>query len=243
MKNPNWQRDELILALDLYFELDNKNVDKTNSKIIELSELLNKLPIHESKENETFRNPSGVAMKLSNLKRFDTSYSGKGLERGGKLEEVVWNEFITDKIRLKTIAFNIKNIINSTLLSQLSSIEDDSTFDNGIQEGSTIYKLHKLYERNSLIVKRKKQQYQKKFGKLDCEICKFDFFKTYGEIGIGFIECHHIKPLYKLNGTNTTHMEDLILVCSNCHRMLHRKLNGTITHENLKYVLTHGYLA
>ena len=81
MKNPKWHRDEIILALDLYFDKDLGSIDARNPKIIALSELLNKLPIFDYKpDQETFRNPNGVTLKLSNFKALDPYYEGKGKE-------------------------------------------------------------------------------------------------------------------------------------------------------------------
>ena len=40
-------------------------------------------------------------MKLGNFLRFDPDYSGKGLKAGGKLEEKIWNEFSSNKDKLK----------------------------------------------------------------------------------------------------------------------------------------------
>ncbi len=70
---------------------------------------------------------------------------------------------------------------------------------------------------------------------LKCSICGFDFEATYGERGRGFIEVHHIKPLYE----NQTEQDidpktDLICVCSNCHRMFHRRKDHVPTPEELK---------
>ena len=47
MRPPKWHRDEIILALDLYYKLDKKNLDSSNSEVISLSQTLNKLPIHK----------------------------------------------------------------------------------------------------------------------------------------------------------------------------------------------------
>ncbi len=61
-----------------------------------------------------------------------------------------------------------------------------------------------------------------------CQICKFDFAETYGPIGEEYIECHHLNPLSErpeaeqLSETKTQ-LDEVIVVCSNCHRMLHRK--------------------
>jgi 5-methylcytosine-specific restriction protein A len=60
-----------------------------------------------------------------------------------------------------------------------------------------------------------------KFGAI-CQVCDFDFKKTYGEIGKGFIHVHHkvdlatIGESYQIDPIN-----DLIPVCPNCHAMLH----------------------
>lgn len=68
-----------------------------------------------------------------------------------------------------------------------------------------------------------------------CMICGFDFEQRYGSIGKNFIEVHHIKPLYDLKEEVAINPKnDLICVCSNCHRMLHRKRGSVLTPEELK---------
>lgn len=57
-----------------------------------------------------------------------------------------------------------------------------------------------------------------------CSICGFNFSVTYGDIGSGFIEVHHIEPLFMMEKERAINpITDLIPVCSNCHSMLHRK--------------------
>ena len=44
----------------------------------------------------------------------------------------------------------------------------------------------------------------------------------HGLRGKGFIEAHHTKPVFKtLVEGSKTKLEDLALVCANCHRMIH----------------------
>ena len=91
MSNPDWTRDELILALDLYFLEPSARGSKSHPTVIKLSEVLNKLPIHASEQLDAdFRNPNGVGMKLSNFLRFDPDYAGEGLKRGSRLEKDIW---------------------------------------------------------------------------------------------------------------------------------------------------------
>lgn len=109
-KNSPWSRDELILALNLYFELGPGRFSATNPKIIHLSKILNMLNASSYQPDPLrFRNPNGVSMKLSNFLRFDPSYSGKGLLGGGRLEQDIWNEFCSDRNKLSKEAFLIRD--------------------------------------------------------------------------------------------------------------------------------------
>ena len=60
-----------------------------------------------------------------------------------------------------------------------------------------------------------------KEGRLYCEICGFSFEKTYGELGKNFIEAHHKKPISQLADEEESSVDNLLMVCSNCHRMVH----------------------
>lgn len=60
-------------------------------------------------------------------------------------------------------------------------------------------------------------------GRVYCENCSFDFAKAYPKIGDGFIEVHHKKQLALLMPNEKTFIADLMLLCANCHRMVHRK--------------------
>ncbi len=71
----------------------------------------------------------------------------------------------------------------------------------------------------------------KEKGELTCEACGFDFEKAYGSLGKGYIECHHLIPLSNFDSKKETKMEDLALLCSNCHRMIHKDL-GLCTIES-----------
>jgi len=98
------------------------------------------------------------------------------------------------------------------------SESDESAFP----EGRKKYKMHTSRERDSAITRRAKNLRLLRDGKLACEVCKFDFSVQFGSHGDGFIEAHHKVPVSKLDGKTKTRVADLALVCSNCHRMLHR---------------------
>ena len=224
MRNPKWHRDEIILTLELYYDLESGRMNSGSKEVIELSELLNKLPIHTIRPDaQKFRNPNGVSYKLGNFKFFDPDYIGTGLKGGSKLDEEVFNEFYGNLSQLRSIANNIKSAVNNkALVDELYEISNDSKSEYGfVKEGQVVYKLHKLRERNQTINKKKKEIHHRQHGKLDCEVCGFDFNAVYGEIGSGYIEAHHRVPLSELSGESKTRLDDLALVCSNCHREIH----------------------
>lgn len=235
-RNPKWHRDEIILALDLYFKLERKDIGANNPEIIELSKVLNKLPIHNKTIiTEKFRNPNGVSLKLSNFLAIDPDYKGKGMGSYSKQDYLIFNEFVGHKDTLSDIALAIKCILKGELLPELNNIENDEIESVGMKEGQTLYKYHKYKERNRTLVAKKKRHFLNKHKHLFCEICGFDFANAYGDLGNGFIECHHILPLSEVTKEQNTKLEDLSLVCANCHRMLHRNMGVTI--ENLKEII------
>jgi 5-methylcytosine-specific restriction protein A len=236
MRNPKWHRDEIILALDLYFSGQRGSIDDKNPKIIELSKVLNELPLFTNRpDEEKFRNPNGVTLKLSNFLAFDPDYKGKGMTGGSRLDEEVFKEFYQDRNRLKSIAAEIRKVAaNDEIKHKIYTIEnDEQTRNDSVMEGQVLYKLHKVRERDIQIVQEKKKQAFYLFGKLACEACIFEFEEYYGEIGKGYIECHHRTPLASFKLATKTTLEDLSLVCSNCHRMLHRDIDN-LTIEDLK---------
>jgi hypothetical protein len=103
-------------------------------------------------------------------------------------------------------------------------------------EGAASYASHLRRERNSAVTSAKKEQAFAVHGCLKCEVCGFNFLAVYGELGEGYCEVHHKIPLASLDGQRVTKLDDLAIVCSNCHRMIHRQ-NPIISVSELKTVI------
>lgn len=106
----------------------------------------------------------------------------------------------------------------------------------GFPEGKKVLKQHLARERNRKLVELAKDKFLAKHGKLFCEICGFDFSVKYGEIGKNYIEAHHTIPVSEMEEGSKTKVEDIVLVCSNCHRMLHRRRPWLLKDELRKLV-------
>ena len=152
--NPTWARDELILALDLYFEHNPNSISARHASVRELSDILNRLPIHGDLSGFTkFRNPNGVYMKMCNFLRLDPTYKGKGLAKGSQGEEVVWSEFAGDRALLRRTADAIKAGLSHPDASPLVGATDE---EEEFPEGKVLYRLHRARERNPRLRERAK---------------------------------------------------------------------------------------
>ena len=74
-----------------------------------------------------------------------------------------------------------------------------------------------------------------------CEACGMSFAKRYPGIGDDFIECHHKIPYasMKEGETRNLNINDFMVLCSNCHKMIHR-LNDPADLDQLKEILKMG---
>jgi hypothetical protein len=98
----------------------------------------------------------------------------------------------------------------------------DIDFSASVSEGSLRLVSHLRRERKRAVVEAKKAAVLGATGRLSCEVCGFDFSATYGSVGEGFCEVHHLSPLSASDESVTTTLADLAVLCSNCHRIIHR---------------------
>jgi len=95
---------------------------------------------------------------------------------------------------------------------------------------------HVRRERNRRLAEAKKRLTLSQLGRLPCEACGFDFARAYGSHGEGFAEVHHKKPLSTSSRGTRRGLRDLAILCSNCHRMIHR-VWPTLSVEDLRTII------
>jgi len=94
------------------------------------------------------------------------------------------------------------------------------------QEGELYTTEAAFRSRNRALIEAKKANSDYK-----CEVCDFQFEHFYGGIGQGYIVAHHLKPI--ASGPTKTKLDDIALVCPNCHAMLHME-DPPLTLANLR---------
>ncbi|EDY42956.2 HNH endonuclease [Streptomyces sp. SPB074] len=221
-RSPKWARDELILACDVVARNGWRGVSSADPRIGELSDLLQLLGAYPPEQRSAeYRNRNGAALKTHNIASFHPDYQGKPTN-GGQLDREVLQDFLERPAEMAQAAELIRAGLRSGELQPAPLNEDEDQDDDvGAPEGRVLYRRHRTRERNKGLRKKKIASVLKQGGALSCEACGFDFGKFYGERGDGYIECHHVVPLHEA-GEGTTRLADLALICSNCHRMIHR---------------------
>jgi len=125
------------------------------------------------------------------------------------------------------------------LILQGSDFTNNTNSSEGFPEGKLVERKHISRERNSKLIAAAKAAFLKENNKLFCTVCRFDFEKKYGKRGSGYIEAHHTIPVSDMEPGQKTKIEDVALVCSNCHKILHRtrpwlsmnRLKGIVENE------------
>lgn len=109
MRN-NWSKEETIVAFNVYCKIPFKSSNKNHPTIIKYANILG-------------RSPSALNMKVGNFGRLDPELKKQnivGLSHGGKLEEIVWNEFhgnwdkLAYESELLIAEFQNKNVVETT---------------------------------------------------------------------------------------------------------------------------------
>jgi 5-methylcytosine-specific restriction protein A len=222
-KNPDWTRDELILACDLVWANGWHELRAEYPQVVELSQLLQRHWAHPvDVRTETFRNPNSVGRKTTDIATQHPSYQGAPT-RGGKLDRQVLNDFMSDPDEMHRQALALRAAIMSG--ESARELDDDPTDpdleDASAHEGGLLERMHLRRERDPGIRNKAVKAYKRRHGHVACEACGFNFGTTYGIRGEEYIECHHRTPLSE-SGATTTRVSDFVLLCSNCHRMIHR---------------------
>lgn len=213
--NPNWTRDEVILALDLYFDCKGNVPGQSDPRVVALSALLRAFPHHSvAARRESFRNPDGVAFKLQNLRQVAT---GKGLGNVSRTDRAIWEELGHDPKRTKKLAALIQ-----TGVEVVRGEKEESNNDDVFAEGKVVTETHLRRERNPKLRKLLLDQ-RRTAGSLCCDICRTAPASHEATLHEAIFEAHHIVPLAAGQERNTK-VKDLALVCANCHRMIHRAI-------------------
>lgn len=118
-KNRLWNREELVLALNLYLKLPFGKLDSRTPEIKELAQLIG-------------RTPGAVSMRLNNFAAVDPFHINrgvKGLQNGRTVVQPIWDEFVNDRETLifeseKYLAERQKQTVENKFKEDLKDLRD-----------------------------------------------------------------------------------------------------------------------
>jgi 5-methylcytosine-specific restriction enzyme A len=155
----------------------------------------------------------------------------RGLFEGESIDQVIEilnsnGEEYADVIRLLRIQAKTSHLYENVI----SDIEAQE-----FEEGKRIEGTKKSYFINKYERDPENRKKAIEIHGLNCCVCGFNFEEVYGERGRDFIEIHHIKPLSTLQEAVVIDpATDLVPLCANCHRMIHRRKADILTIDQLK---------
>jgi len=142
MKRKNWNRDELILAINLYFKTPFGKIHTHNPDIIRLAKHLN-------------RTPSAVSWKLVNFASFDPSLKARGIKGAynvSKLDKEIWKEFFNN---LDSLSFESEKLLadlENTSVEKLNNIPENELPKEGkIREQIVKVRVNQSFFRKTIL--------------------------------------------------------------------------------------------
>ncbi len=149
---------------------------------------------------------------------------------------VEWvSEFPAINILLGAEQWTVKPLSPDDEKKLEAEVEKVSEYNRQVEatEGETYRKEAIFRSRNRALIQAKKAN-----SDYCCEVCGFNFRKTYGKIGQDYIVAHHCKLIS--SGVTRTTLDDIALLCANCHAMVHVKNTPVpLPVEDLRKLLAH----
>lgn len=232
---------ELVLP-SLYLMTQNDGIITTTELTKVLREILK--PTGEDAEILAGRSDDKFSQKVRNLKSHDTfqelgfaKYKKEG-NRGRYELTAAGRKHLQDNKDILTYLlvndFQYKDIIDNLLKVEGEPKRKPEAFDENvmIQEGYKRVVERQVFERSRKLRDYAVSQFTID-GRISCQCCEFNFNDFYGfDLARGYIEIHHQKPVFKyededLERTMAAALGNLLPVCSNCHRIIHRDLSAT----------------
>ena len=165
---------------------------------------------------ETFRNATGVTLKLANFAALDPAQPGAGMQHGGRGDRDVWDRLHGEPTAVTRLAVAI-----SSQLGQVEGVATPEPDEDGVPEGRLLYRRHRSRERNSAKVDQKKRSVLASGEHWPAKRVDSISVDSTGRTVRGTLSVTTASR-WLSRGRQLLSCETLILLCANCHRVAHR---------------------
>lgn len=224
---------ELILPTLYLLSKEKNNYISTSELIVKLTDIMH--PTGVDAEILKNRNDTHFSQKVRNLKSHDTLTKNDFAiyEKNGYILSDAGRIYLEEN--LDSINYLLNNTFDyEDIKTELDKIEKQPDKQRKrihlielVSEGFEQKTSTVAYKRSSNLRNYAKDYYTKN-GKLFCDCCNFDFSTAYANpYNKNCIEMHHIKPIFQYededeNKTVKEALKNILPVCPNCHRVIHR---------------------
>jgi HNH endonuclease len=116
----------------------------------------------------------------------------------------------------------------SVVTQDIESLQSEESWEGGVSKA-----LVNKYERDPSL-----RAEAIRIHGTQCQACGFSFEEFYGLHGKDYIEVHHLRPLSSYKGEILVSAStDMAVLCSNCHRMVHRRKAHILTMDELRHII------
>ena len=213
MKDKSFEASRLSKFPHYFGVAEIGNVISINNGKEFLAEIINFMPFIEAVD---FQQDDEYLEKIPKNK--DKNYWRDGVR---KIDEDTYNTIIS--------LANVGPMISET--KTVLSNHDNQSFESGV-EGKPTLQISTKYERDPKLRKNAILIHG-----YTCVACGFNFEEFYGEYAKGFIHIHHVEPLFSAGEKTVNPETDLVPLCANCHALIHRKRDKTLTVDDLKKMI------
>lgn len=173
--------------------------------------------------------PSGYISEIDATEHGQKTYAEHRIPRVN-FNEIPFSVILEDMAAYKNVVERIIHITDNDHVIDYANIQKSVDVDYFAEEG-TLYVAERVERQRST---RLREAARGLLNDYVCSACGFDFEKSYGPLGRGFIELHHVRQLGEMGREGQkVRTTDLVPLCSNCHRMIHR-CSSTLSVEDLR---------
>lgn len=222
---------ELVLPALYLMSVSGTNGITTSELIVYLTKLFN--PVGIDAQILDNRKDTHFSQKVRNLKSHDTFYRNGFAQYNNGVFYITPQGIDYVKKNLSTFKYLFGSDFRyEDIKSTLKNLNANSQtrvvpYNEIISEGGVRIATTKAYARSQKLRRAALDHYTNN-GVISCDCCGFEFRSFYGdEYGDSCIEMHHLVPIFQYEGVNveatiSEAIKNLMPVCPNCHRVIHR---------------------
>lgn len=153
-------------------------------------------------------------------------------------DDLKWTVVASKRGRINAVAYGPER--KRLVPFYLYLVDANVSSEAGISRPATEADIEGLrYEIVTMTTKRSRRLRESAFknAKGVCAVCQRDFSKVLGGRGARVLQVHHTRMISKRKTESVTKLSDLVVVCANCHLLLHLDHKTTMSVAALRKLL------